>query len=212
MESLCSDELMHFGAEALTVLARSSRQLRSTALIAMSGGLTIKGLEDDKNLEIAMVQLRRCCEARFRLKRLALQTLSDDSKLTTLEPLRELAALQCRPTTLNVTSLEPLRDLKALTTLHCYHMKNVTSLGPLRDLKALATLDCHGMKNVTSLEPLRDLKALETLDCSCMVNVTSLEPLRDQEALTTLNCSRMNGVTSLEPLRDLRVRGCLVIP
>jgi len=199
MESMCSDELTHFDAGALKVLTRTSRELRSTALYAMRGGLTIKGLADDASLESAIIHARRLCEARFRLKRM---TLSPTSGWAVIE------------------SLEPLKHLRSenLVTLKCIEMRNVTSLEPLRYLHALqcrpmagqlgakgsvTTLDCNRMENVTSLEPLRDLKRLQcrplagqlgafgsvtTLDCSYMTNVTSFQPLASLDCAYT--CQR----------------------
>jgi len=210
MEFLCSDELTHIGARALKVLARTSRQLRSTALIAMSGGVSIERLKDDASLgslESDMIHLRRCCEAGFLLKGLTLS--SRVKSITSLKPLERLPShkletLSCRWMR-NVTSLEPLRDLRCLTTLDCSFMSSATSLEPLRDLRCSTTLDCSFMPSVTSLEPLRDLHSLTTLNCSEMDRVTNVEPLRDLHSLTTLNCSGMRDVTSLEPLRDLQL-------
>jgi Leucine-rich repeat (LRR) protein len=74
-----------------------------------------------------------------------------------------------------VTDLEPLKGLTALQ--FNLSLTKFTDLGPLKELGALQSLYLSGT-NLTDIEPLKGLTALELLDLSG-TNVTDLGPVYD---------------------------------
>ncbi len=82
----------------------------------------------------------------------------DNSELAKIVHLQKL---DCRNT--KITSLEPLRELTNLQALNC-HKTQISSLEPLRELTNLQTLNCRD-NQIMSLEPLHNLTNLRKLDC-----------------------------------------------
>ena len=126
--------------------------------------------------------------------------LPAEKKVTNLEPLKGLTALQTLDlTATKVANLEPLKGLTALQTLDLRGTP-VANLEPLKGLTALQRLDLGGTR-VATLEPLKGLTALQWLGLRG-TRVANLEPLKGLTALQSLGLGG-TPVATLEPLKGL---------
>lgn len=127
-------------------------------------------------------------------------TIEENSRITSLDPLREFVRLtELTLTGTQVATLEPLRNMFTLRALICAR-NPIRSLEPLAGLTELTYLDCQNTP-VEDLRPIRDLVSLETLKCSG-TQVSKLKPLSSLINLRQLECYN-TSVKKLKHLRDL---------
>ncbi|MEM6844300.1 MAG: leucine-rich repeat domain-containing protein [Bacteroidota bacterium] len=127
-------------------------------------------------------------------------TIEDNSRVTSLEPLREFVRLtELTLTGTQVADLSPLSDMYTLRALICAR-NPIRDLEPLSQLTDLVYLDFQNTP-VEDLRPIEDLISLETLKCSG-TQVDKLKPLSSLINLQHLECYN-TGVKKLKHLRDL---------
>ncbi|MEQ9442107.1 MAG: leucine-rich repeat domain-containing protein [Cyclobacteriaceae bacterium] len=127
-------------------------------------------------------------------------TIEENSKVASLEPLREFVRLtELTLTGTRVASLEPLRNMYTLRAIICAR-NPIRSLEPLAALTELTYLDCQNTP-VEDLRPIRDLISLETLKCSG-TQVSKLKFLSSLINLRQLECYN-TSIKKLKHLRDL---------
>ncbi len=127
-------------------------------------------------------------------------TIEDNSRVTSLEPLREFVRLtELTLTGTRVSNLSPLSDMYTLRALICAR-NPIRDLEPLSQLTDLVYLDFQNTP-VEDLRPVEDLISLETLKCSG-TQVSKLKRLSSLINLQHLECYNTQ-VKKLKPLRDL---------
>ena len=136
--------------------------------------------------------------------------LSSNVRLTALDPLSTLRALETLRLDLShsdLSDIDALRSLIPLTALNLnLRFGHVTSIEPLRPLTKLRVLSLSAFgTSVSALDSLAELTALESLSLvvgECEVD--DLAPLRALQSLTDLKLDlRLSFVRSLLPLADL---------